>query len=153
MKSKRGPVILIVILVAILLFILGVEYGKKVKVTNEVMQILVSITPPAGNTKITTKPIQYEKFYSKVCGFSFIYPDNVKLDKVSSNEASLKSGTNEDLAYVACTKAAMVEKNDLMEKTATQSMTLDNQKTIGRLNQSKKTNEIKFEVKIGRAHV
>ncbi|KKQ37084.1 MAG: hypothetical protein US54_C0045G0005 [Candidatus Roizmanbacteria bacterium GW2011_GWA2_37_7] len=85
---KRGPIIFILFLLSLLVFILGVQYGKTVNIADEALRILLSITPSPSPAASQQGAHTYKTYSNKLCGISFLYPDSFLLQE-SSSEASL----------------------------------------------------------------
>jgi len=73
MKAK--PYVFLLVLVALLIFILGVRYGQKVEKTNKTINYLISLPPTQPPLK--TKPLDYLTYRSTACGISFLYPSSL----------------------------------------------------------------------------
>lgn len=104
--GKKGPVLLISLLVTILVFIVGMNYGKKVEEADKTIRYVLSLTPSAKPTVINTQ-ISYEEFINELCGFTFLYPNNLTIQKQASTEALLKSDT--ESIEVSCDKEVKLD--------------------------------------------
>lgn len=101
MNAKKGPLILIVFLIVVLVFVLGVRYGQRVEMTNKTVSLALSLTP-AGPT-VTKSPLQFATYTSKDCGVEFLYPSSVSLIKRSTEEAKLSQDSALAVAF-SCAK-------------------------------------------------
>ena len=70
---KKGPIIIVALLIAFLLFIGGMQYGKRVETANKAIAIILSITPPPYT--ITIIPHKYITVTNENCGLSYLLPD------------------------------------------------------------------------------
>lgn len=107
MNQKIGPFVLLGSLFIVLVFILGVRYGKHVEKTDKVIAYVLSITPT--KTPEPTKPASYLTFLNKGCGVQFLYPEILKVDKNGTAEASLKEGSAEAV-QLSCEKNNEIQK-------------------------------------------
>lgn len=87
---KKGPYILILILIIFLIFILGVRYGQKVERTNKIINYLISI-PPSPTGEPTQIPLSFKTYVNKICGVKFLYPSNFKIGEESSESAKFQN--------------------------------------------------------------
>ena len=145
MNMKRGPILFILILLATLIFILGVQYGKTVNVADEALSLLMSITPSGEPPIPTQKDAAYILYTNTICNISFLYPDTLTL-KDASTEAYLVSSDNKNHLTLQC-------EDDLesfltpSEKTATQSIQLQQFTIVGENRQDSKGSTIHFSRK------
>jgi len=65
-SMKKGPIIIVALLIAFLLFIGGMQYGKRVETANKAIAIILSITPPPYT--ITIIPHKYITVTNENCG-------------------------------------------------------------------------------------
>ena len=107
MPAKKGPTVLILTLLFLLVFIGGIRYGQSIETTNKKTQVMLSLTP---TQKPSTEPVSgvkvtFKTYSNKSCGISFLYPSTITLAKQSTDEARFAQG--EDLALsVSCKKGA-----------------------------------------------
>lgn len=102
MSSKKpGPYILFFILVAIIIFIIGIRYGQNVEKANKIIDFEASI-PPTKSIP-TDIPLEFKNYKNSDCGIGFIYPANLTIQGSSSDSASFISN-NEILIQIACKK-------------------------------------------------
>jgi hypothetical protein len=101
MNQKKGPFVLLGVLFVLLVFIVGVKYGKQVEKADKTISFVLSITPTRPPEP--TKPIGYSTFLNKGCGVQFLYPDTLKVEKNASAEASLVEGKAEAV-QISCAK-------------------------------------------------
>jgi len=89
MTKKIGPIIFVAGLLVILIFIIGVRYGEKVEKINKKVDFYLSIAPtkPAP----TSPSLEFKTYQHEGCGISFLYPSFFKVEKESSNEATIKN--------------------------------------------------------------
>ncbi|HRN69652.1 MAG TPA: hypothetical protein PLS49_00575 [Candidatus Woesebacteria bacterium] len=90
LTGKKGPILLISLLVIILVFIVGMNYGKKVEEADKTIRYVLSLTP-SPNPSMLEPQITYIEYTNETCGFSFLYPSNFILEKEASSEAILSS--------------------------------------------------------------
>ncbi len=100
--DKKGPYILILLLVVILIFILGVQYGKRVKVADTAIAFLLSITPSPSPKPSRMPVVQYDSYSHKECNVTFLYPSYLKLDNESSQEAKFVSSDKKQFIKIKC---------------------------------------------------
>jgi|GEM_PF-6656860 len=142
---KRGPILLILILFTILIFILGVQYGKSVHIADEVFSLLLSSTPTPAHPAQTQEDISYKTYTDDVCNISFLYPSTLAL-KNASSAASLVSTDNMDQIVVQCDK----RDDQLLEprnNVATRSVQLQQFSVIGKEIQTSDGIQIQFSRK------
>lgn len=70
---KKGPIIIIALLISLLLFIGGMQYGKRVETADKAIALLLSITPDPEI--ITVVPQSYSRISHKECGITYMLPD------------------------------------------------------------------------------
>lgn len=100
--GKKGPYILILLLVIILIFILGVQYGKRVNVADTAIAILLSITPSPSPKPQQIPITKYDSYSHAECKISFLYPSYLKLDHESSQEAKFISSDKKQFIKIQC---------------------------------------------------
>lgn len=83
---KRGPIVLILGLIFILIFILGLRYGQRVERTNKVVDYLLSL-PPTKPPEPTQESLAFKDYIHKGCGVQFLYPTSLTLQNESSTSA------------------------------------------------------------------
>lgn len=147
MKSKKGPILFILILICTLIFILGVQYGKSIKVTDEVIKILVSITPKAEVSKTPEQQEKYKKYQSKYCGYSFVYPTILEMIESASDSSELKSSAGKVILSINCDKIANNIFSENHQKEATRSLSLDSKEIVGYLSQKNDLSSVSFQIK------
>ncbi len=87
---KKGPYILLGVLLLILIFILGVRYGQNVEKTNKTISYVLSLTPKLTPTlQPSPTPISYATSSSKIWRIKYIYPSNLKVKEDASKSAVL----------------------------------------------------------------
>ncbi len=84
---KKGPTVLLIVLIIILVFILGVRYGQRVEKTNKSVAALLSIPPTKPQP--TQPPVTFKTYSGKACGAQFLYPSTLDLAKESSTSVQL----------------------------------------------------------------
>lgn len=127
MNSKRLPYIFIVVLLIIAAMLIGIRIGKNVEESNKTISFILSITPTKLPTSFPTFTISYRTYEHKGCGIDFTIPSFIKLEKESSQTASLKSDTDTSIV-ISCEKTPGLL-NDLQnQKVATREIELNNQK-------------------------
>lgn len=112
---KKGPLIFLGFLVITLFFILGMQYGKRVKTADEALQLLLTIAPtpsiiPADQSR--TSPVKM--LTSSTCGFTFLYPADLVPKITSSNSGSLINSQNDTIVSFSCNERP----NTISEATA-----------------------------------
>lgn len=96
---KSGPIIVISSLAAILIFIIGVNYGKSIKVTDEAVDKIIKKIPTQTQATITKNPLELSALNSSTCMFSFLYPSSFKVEKTSSLSGKITEQNKEMLAF------------------------------------------------------
>ncbi|PIZ65288.1 hypothetical protein CO051_02560 [Candidatus Roizmanbacteria bacterium CG_4_9_14_0_2_um_filter_39_13] len=142
---KKGPIIFILILLLTLVFILGVQYGKKVNVADEALSLLMSITPNPPAQDPIEKHYAFEMYTNDTCGVSFVYPNSLHL-KIASSGASLLSANDTSEITVSCSKE-LDQSTKMKEKSATQSIELREFSVQGEKIQNDKGEYIQFSHK------
>lgn len=100
---------LIFSLIAVLMFIVGFRYGRKVDTVEK------TYVPPTPRPEATWTPFptptafnqEFSNFIHKGCGISFVLPKNYEEQKKSSDEARMKIQNEEIL--VSCNKKKVTE--------------------------------------------
>src|SRR3989344_9222531 len=72
-SMKKGPIIIIALLTALVLFIGGMQYGKRVETADKAIAMILSITPPPYT--ITIIPHEYITVKNEDCDLSYLLPD------------------------------------------------------------------------------
>jgi hypothetical protein len=88
--QKKGPALLIVALIVILVFILGVRYGQRVEKTNKNIEALLTLGPTKPQP--TQSAVGYETYDGTACGAQFLYPDDLRVENESSQSANITGG-------------------------------------------------------------
>lgn len=87
---RTGPVILLALLGLSLTFILGIQYGKRVEVTDQAIEVLLQRIPTPTPAAPTEKSrVVYKSLKSNRCGFSFVYPSSYEIQITSTYSAEL----------------------------------------------------------------
>ncbi len=120
---KKGPYILITILIILLVFVLGVRYGQRVERTNKIINYLISL-PPSPTAEPSQKPVEFQTYSNKVCGIQFLYP-NSWLSSQSTPEARFtdKNGTT---ILIGCEQPNPIDIKLGDEKIATEEVNFKN---------------------------
>ena len=105
-KGKKGPFILISLLVIAMIFILGMQYGKQVEKTDKVIEYILSITPSQTPMPTDADPIIYKTYLQKDCAVSFVYPSNLLITKEASEESILQSKNKKEVIKLICSENA-----------------------------------------------
>lgn len=115
---KKGPIIIIAFLIALVVFIGGMQYGKRVETADKAIAIILSITPPPYT--ITIIPHKYITVKNEDCGLSYLLPDyaqdikniitimcgediasdSAKLDKNEYSQLIVDNPTNKTKVYI-----------------------------------------------------
>jgi len=114
MKAK--PYVFLLVLVALLIFILGVRYGQKVEKTNKTINYLISL-PPTQPPEPTSKK-EMLTYTHKHCGISFIYPSWLEIEKETSTSALFTEKKNRQL-FLSCSKIPVPTGDIPIEKNVT----------------------------------
>jgi len=119
--KKKGPYILFIILIGVLGFILGVQYGKRLSIANQVTEKINSVVK---QLQLTPTPQQngYKKLISKDCSIAFTYPDSMTIKTTDSKSMILSTKNPKHYLSLTCQGKALSEKPD---KYATKSITLN----------------------------
>lgn len=103
MGMKKGPLILLGVLITILFFILGMQFGKRVQTADEALQLLLTIAPSPSVLPVTQEPVSsFRLLDSTACGFSMLYPEGLIAKKISSNSGSLIDKNNNSVISFIC---------------------------------------------------
>lgn len=106
MCMKKGPFIFIGVLIITLFFILGIQFGKRVKTADEALQLLLTIAPsPSISPMDTLAENTFKEFTSSTCGFSFLYPADLLIKKTGSNSGELLKNNNTAISFLCETEA------------------------------------------------
>src|SRR3989344_2576673 len=97
---RKGPYILLVVLLLILFFILGVRYGQRVEKANKEIAQLLKITPLQQPSP--TKPVSYLNYTNAACDLEFVYPSNYKILKEQVESASFSSNKKDAVFAFSC---------------------------------------------------
>ncbi len=84
---KKAPYILLLFLVFLLIFLLGVRYGRKVERYDKYFYFILSLTPSPKKEKQRPPSYSFKFLNFKECKISFVYPEDFKVEK---NERTLK---------------------------------------------------------------
>ncbi|MDA1316518.1 MAG: hypothetical protein O3B87_00660 [bacterium] len=122
---KKGPIILIALLIVIIVFIGGMQYGKRVETADKAIAMILKITPPPYT--ITIIPEQYITITDEDCKISYLLPDYAQDQKnvvtvmcgaeIASDSASVKDDEYSQLIVSNPkdkTKVLMRVKNELL---------------------------------------
>jgi|GEM_PF-1494381 len=108
---KKGPIIFLTSLVILLSFILGIQYGKRVEVTDQAVQELIQmVSLPPTEAPITRDPLIFEYLLSSTCGFSVVYPSSYTVHKISTYEGELLNGSQAALSF-SCNPKTLITKD------------------------------------------
>ncbi len=95
MRYPTRTFIVIATLISIVLFLGGFRLGKQVERLDKSYVPPITITPTIAPSIIPTQTaIQFKTLSHSPCAMSFIYPDNLKIEKNSSTGATLKNDTS-----------------------------------------------------------
>lgn len=105
---KKGPLILLGILIVTLFFILGMQFGKRVKTADEALQLLLTIAPtPSVFPTISSITNPVEQLTSSTCGISFLYPAGLEPRATSSDSGALINTKNDKIISFSCGLSTM----------------------------------------------
>lgn len=114
-KNNRGPFLLISGLLILLFFVFGVRLGARVEKANKTINYVLSLTPKPPSPTPTPKPLKFVSYQNKYCGLKFLYPENFKIEDLSSAGARLKN-QNQNVLDLSCQKT----QKDLQEMVSDQ---------------------------------
>lgn len=125
MPNNIRPVVLLLILFAIVLFLAGFRLGKyieRIDKTYVPSPRAGGLPPQLTQTKPAPQCPRMTIYKHKECKISFLYPDNLEEETISSQEARLKDGNNNLL--FSCDRRTVFKKREAMaelesDKTAT----------------------------------
>jgi len=105
MRYNIRSIIFTGVLLAVLLFLVGFRLGKKVEFIDK------TYVPPTPTATIvpptpTEFPSTIERYQSKGCALSFLYPPQLEIEE-SSQEAQLKKG--KESIFVSCKKETVAK--------------------------------------------
>lgn len=123
--KKKGPYILFIILIGLLGFILGVQYGKRLTVVNQVTEKVNSLVKDLQPSP-THQEFKYKKIVNKDCSVAFTIPDTLKVNSTKSMSILLTGESPSQYLSLSCQDQGLSAKAD---KYSTKSITL-NDKTI-----------------------
>ncbi|MCA9371753.1 hypothetical protein KC726_02540 [Candidatus Woesebacteria bacterium] len=102
--KKKGPMILLLSLISLLIFIFGVYYGKSIAKVDALDEEFVKRFPtPTEQSKGSLSSIGYETFLSPDCGVRFTYPAYLEVEKSPTKSANLKSSNGNEHISIDCT--------------------------------------------------
>lgn len=131
MRSRKViPYIFLGVLILILIFVGGVQYGKVVEKQNKAISFVLSITPTQKPMPVSEKMVSLSPYVNKSCGIQFLYPSNVEKTKESTSSA-LFMQKNKQILSLTCDPKDTQTINDF--KNATDSMKLKNQTVRSKL--------------------
>ena len=120
MKTKKIiPFAFLGLLLLIVIFIIGVKYGRQVAEVDKTIKFLISITPTKAITPSPQPSISYLSYSNEDCGVEFLYPSDLSITYESSTGGQLKN-KNKDTIEFGCRLNAPLIKN--MPNTATTSV-------------------------------
>lgn len=124
MKNAKS-IIFLLVLVALVLFLVGINIGRKVEDTNQ--KIIITPTKIPAKPTIIPSPLSYETFIQSDCGTTFLYPKNLKESNISSGSASLLSSL--ETIKVSCSAKDVTDFNTQKDSYKEQgTITVNNQK-------------------------
>lgn len=138
---KIGSTLLVLILSGVLIFILGVNHGKTVKVADEVMQIISTITPVKSQESFESENWTYKEYINTDCGFSFIYVGLMKIQE-STSEATLSYADDPTVKLICSDK-----QNNSIKQDANKAIEIRLQQLNTKGFPMKDSNNIYFTVK------
>ena len=149
MKKKRlSPYIFLLLLIFILVFAGGVQYGKKVEKANKTIDYLLSITPTKSPTPFIAPTITYSRFEHEGCALSFLKPSYVDIKKESSISASFVS-EEKTMGKISCQNNKKgTSQIDQKNATDSASITIANMKAFKKEVTDKKTKQKQVEYTI-----
>jgi len=106
---KKGPLIFLGVLVITLFFILGMQFGKRVKTADEALQLLLTIAPSPSITPADSKitsPVR--QLTSSTCGFTFLYPVDLEPKFISSNSGALINTQQDTIISFRCEEGSNI---------------------------------------------
>ncbi len=104
-QTRKAPYIFLLVLFIIVVFLVGINYGKQVEKANKAIQFVLSITPSVAATPLPIKPITFNTYKQLTCGVQFLYPDTLEVEKESTNEAVFSSKEDASSLQVICEKS------------------------------------------------
>lgn len=125
---KKGPIILITILLLTAIFIVGMQYGKRVEKADQVLSLLTATVSPSPQP-IKETPLTFTEFTHEGCGISFTKPIDFRATKESTLGATLLY--NSQIIAFECPAKQVNELVKSDKTTATASVILNNKKIQG----------------------
>ena len=102
LKGKKGPYILLFILVITLFFILGLQYGKMVEKADKTINYILSITPTQKLTPTPQLNLTYTSFELAPCNISILYPSNMYIENQGNAKAKIISNNKLQFIEIIC---------------------------------------------------
>jgi len=103
MSKKAFPYLFLALLVAILLFIVGVRYGQHVEKINKTISYFISIAP-SPSLSPTNAPLAFVNYSHTGCGVSFLIPNELEKTNESSVSALFSTHTKQLAVALSCEK-------------------------------------------------
>lgn len=135
---KKGPILLLLILLFVSIFMLGTKYGQQLKIT-QLAQTVVSPTLSPTPQATKQESITFSEYTHKGCGISFLIPTQFKT--TDSSLSALLKYNNQNIS-IECPKKPINELEKIDKTTATSSVLLHNKNLQG----FKEGNNIRFIV-------
>lgn len=137
-KGKKGPYILLATLIIVVVFLLGLQYGKHIQEIDQSFEYVLSLTPTQQPSPSTTPISSYAVFSNSGCAISFLYPDSLHAVKESSTEALISTETNTKSIYMLCDQSKIAS-----SKGASTEAQLDNKDALIYSDPDSEYNEIR----------
>ena len=121
---KKGPLFLLISLLLICIFILGIQYGKRIEIANKAFTFTPTISPSPKATKESS--FTFSPYTHTGCGLSFTRPTSFKATKESSLSATLEY--NKQIISFECPQKQVNQLAKTDKTTATSSVILNDKK-------------------------
>lgn len=110
-KQKLVPFAFLGALLIIAIFIVGVQYGRKVAEVDKTIHFLISITPTKVITPTALPDVKYTTYAGKSCNIEFLYPSTLQVEKESSTGARFTNDKKAHIEFLCSPKESLLKKS------------------------------------------
>jgi len=108
MSKRPLPYIFLAFLFAILLFILGIRYGREVEKVNKTVSYVLNL-PPSITSAPTAQPLTFANYVHSGCKTSFLIPNELEKTKEGSTSALFSTRKGSLGVALSCEKKVFVK--------------------------------------------